>query len=91
MLRGDTTMNKMFKKSQTHPLLVLDSKAYVSENWLMLDGKVCRQSKASDHESVYNIRCSTVMGFNLDFGYSRFRDRGDTTHAWVCWHGLNSY
>ena len=30
--RGDTTMNEMFKRSQTHPLLVVDSKADVTVN-----------------------------------------------------------
>jgi hypothetical protein len=69
----------MFKRSQTHPSLVVDSKANMTENWLMLDGKVCRQSKASDHESV----CSTVP--------ERFKHIRDTTHAWVCWHGLEEW
>ena len=69
----------MFKRSQTHPLLVVDSKANMTENWLMLDGKVCRQSIASDHESV----CSTVP--------ERFKHIRDTTHAWVCWHGLEEW
>ena len=87
--RGDTAMNRMFETSQTHPLLVVDdlfTASRLKTNWLMLDGKVNAQSRASDHESPYNIRCSTVMGFILDFGYSRYQDSGDTTHAWVSWH-----
>jgi hypothetical protein len=77
--RGESTRNEIFKRSQTHPLLVVDRKANMTENWLMLDGKVCRQSKASDHESV----CSTVP--------ERFKHIRDTTHAWVCWHGLEEW
>ena len=51
----------------------------------MLDAKVNPKSKDADHESIYNIRCSTVMGFNLDFGLFRYRDGAGTTHAWVSW------
>ena len=51
----------------------------------MIDGKVDNQSSASEHESPYNIRTSTLMGFSFVFGYSRFKDQGSTTHAWVSW------
>ena len=55
-------------------------------HWIFLTGKVNAQSNASDHESPYNVRCSTMLGFNLDFGYSRYQDSGTATHAWVLWH-----
>ena len=84
--KGDTTMNEMFKTSQSHPLVVVDAiDSHPQANWLMVDTKVNAQSKASDHESVYNVRCSTVMGFMLEFGYTRYRHTGNTRHAWVRW------
>jgi hypothetical protein len=52
---------------------------------LVIDGKVNSQSSASSHESQYNVRTSTMMGFCLLFGYSRSKDQGSTTHAWVSW------
>ena len=61
--KGDTNINQMFKTSQGHPLVVIDTiEGGALANWLMVDTKVNAQSKPSDHESVYNIRCSTVMG-----------------------------
>ena len=31
-------------------------------------------SKAEDHESVYNVKLTTRLGFNLTVGYSRHKD-----------------
>jgi hypothetical protein len=81
--RGDTSMNRMFLESEGHPLLVVDSISGRDMNWLMLDGKVNQKSKAADHQSIYNIKVTTVMGFNLTYGYSRYRDGQGKTHAWI--------
>ena len=80
--RGPTDMNTMFSNLKQHPLAVgSDGKS----NWMMLDGKVNAQSKADQHESVYNVKLTTILGFNLTVGYSRFKDPGylASTHAWV--------
>ena len=57
----------------------------VSRIWVMLDGKGNTRPKATAHESVYNVKLTTILGFNLTVGYSRFKDPGLTasTHAWV--------
>ena len=80
--RGDTDMNSMFSSMKQHPLAVgRDGKTL----WMMLDGKVNARSKADEHESVYNVKLSTILGFNLTVGYSRNKDPVDmkSTHAWV--------
>ena len=78
--RGSTSMNSMFSNLKQHPLAVgSDGKS----NWMMLDGKVNTRSKAIAHESVYNVKLTTIVGFNLTVGYSRFRDLEGRTHAWV--------
>ena len=81
LMRGVTSMNTMFSNMQEHPLAV------GSDGWsnmMVLDGKVNAQSKANQHESVYNVKFTTVLAFNLTVGYSRFKDPGFwRTHAWV--------
>ena len=75
-------MNSMFSNMKQHPLAVgSDGKS----NLMILDGKVNAQSKADAHESVYNVKLTTILGFNLTVGYSRFKDPGylGSTHAWV--------
>ena len=42
------------------------------------------QSSAEDHESVYNVKFTTTLGFTLTMGYSRYKDPAGTTHAWIC-------
>ena len=49
-----------------------------------LEGKVNSQSSADDHESVYNVKFTTTLGFTLTMGYSRYKDPAVTTHAWIC-------
>ena len=87
--RHHTYMNEMLYVSQTHPLLTVAQSccgAAVSLSpWLLEDSKVNNQSKPEHHESVYNIRCMTVMDFELIFGYSRYKATGTTSHAWVSW------
>ena len=80
--RKSTDMNSMFANMKRHPLAVgSDGKS----NWMILDGKVNAQSKVDQHESVYNVKLTTILGFNLTVGYSRFKDPGylASTHAWV--------
>ena len=80
--RHCTDMNSMYSNMQQHPLAVgSDGKS----NWMILDGKVNAQSKAEEHESVYNVKLTTILGFNLTFGYSRHKDprNSNSTHAWV--------
>ena len=52
---------------------------------MMLDGKVNSQSKSDQHESVFNVKLTTILGFNLTVGYSRYTDPAhvESTHAWV--------
>ena len=65
-------MNEMFAALCGHPLVV-DSKN--DFNLLLLD----------DNESEYNVKLTTVLGFNLTVGYSRHKDPAflGCTHAWV--------
>ena len=49
----------------------------------LLEGKVTRQAGPASHESVYNVKVRTTLGFTITFGYSRYKDTGDGTHAWV--------
>ena len=80
--RGDTSMNEMFQALSEHPLVV-DSNGSV--NWVVLDGKVNARSSKQDHESEYNVKFTTVLGFNLTVGYSRHKDPVflRCAHAWV--------
>ena len=72
--KGDTTMTKMFKALGEHPLVV-DSNG---EHNIMLDDKV---NDGSEH----NVEFTTVLGFNLTVGYSRYKDSEflGCAHAWV--------
>ncbi len=85
LIRGDTSMFEMQECFFTHPLAV-GSDGDDPEWWAMLEGKV-RNTRDSDHESTYNIKFTTTLGFNLTFGYSRHKDpvrgRCQTSHAWV--------
>ena len=80
--RGDTSMNKMFQALEDHPLVVDSNGDF---NLLMLDGKVNARSSKQDHESEYNVKFTTVLGFNLTVGYSRHKDPMflSGSHAWV--------
>ena len=72
----------MFSNMKQHPLAVgSDGKS----NWMILDGKVNAQSKVDQHESVHNVKFTTILAFNLTVGYSRFKDPDSlaSTHAWV--------
>ena len=72
----------MFENMKKHPLAVGSDG---ESNWMILDGKVNARSKADQHESVYNVKLTTILGFNLTVGYSRFKDPGylASTHAWA--------
>ena len=80
--KGDTTMNDMFVRLREHPLAVGSNGDF---NWILLDGKVNSKSSKQDHESEYNVKLTTVLGFNLTVGYSRHKDPEllGSTHAWV--------
>ena len=80
--RGYTTMNTMFAKLQRHPLVIGSRGEYT---WIVLDGKVNARPKVTEHESVYNVKLTTILGFNLTVGYSRYKDPKSMaiTHAWV--------
>merc|ERR1711923_271269 len=73
-------MNNMTATLETHPLAV-GSDGY--KHFLFLEGKVNSQSSADDHESVYNVKFTTTLGFTLTMGYSRYKDQVGTTHAWI--------
>ena len=55
----------MFSKMKNHPLAVGSDG---SLNFMMLEGKVNEKSKAEDHESVYNVKLTARLGFNLTVG-----------------------
>ena len=78
--KKDADMNNMTATLKTHPLAV-GSDGY--KNFLFLEGKVNSQSSADDHESVYNVKFTTTLGFTLTMGYSRYKDQVGTTHAWI--------
>ena len=83
----DTDMNSMTGTLKTHPLAV-GSDGF--SNFLYMEGKVNSQSSADDHESVYNVKFTTTLGFTLTMGYSRFKDQVGTTHAWIAFGELCS-
>ena len=80
-------MNNMTATLETHPLAV-GSDGF--KNFLFLEGKVNSQSSADDHESVYNVKFTTTLGFTLTMGYSRYNDQVGTTHAWIAFGELCS-
>ena len=71
-------MNSRFSNLKQHPLAAGSDR---KSNWMMLDGKVNTRSKAIAHESVYNAKLTTILGFNLTVGYSRFKDLEGRTHT----------
>ena len=73
-------MTHMTTILKSHPRAV-GSNGY--QNMLYLEGKVNDQSSPEDHESVYNVKFTTTVGFTLTVGYSRYKDALNTTHAWV--------
>ena len=73
-------MNIMFNRFQTHPMSWFFDGEF---NWLVLDGKVNEKSGPEDHESIYNVKATTALAFNITFGYSRHKDAAGTTHAWI--------
>ena len=83
----DTDMNSMTGTLKTHPLAAGSDGL---TNFLYLEGKVNSQSSADDHESVYNVKFTTALGFTLTMGYSRYKDRAGTTHAWIAFGELCS-
>ena len=80
--RGCTHMNKLYENLKQHPLVVGSDGTI---KLIILDGKVNARSKAEQHESVYNVKLTTTLGFNLTVGYSRHKDPEslESTHAWV--------
>ena len=83
--KKDADMNNMTATLMTHPLAV-GSDGYT--NFLFLEGKVNSQSSADDHESVYNVKFTTTLGFTLTVGYCRYKDQVETTHDWIAFGEL---
>ena len=81
LLKNDIDMNSMVATLTSHPLAVGSDGRHMPR--LYLTGKVNDQSTESDHESTYNVKFCSLLGFNLTFGYSRYKNRPDTTHAWL--------
>ena len=75
--RGDTYMSDMCKRCRGHPLAVGSVPKYLY--------KVNAQSGPENHESSYNLKFTTVLGFDLTFGYSRHKStiESQITHAWI--------
>ena len=61
-----------------HPLATHSDGSLV--NAMKLKGKVNAQSRATDHESEYNIKLTTILAFNLTVGYSRHQGSTVRTH-----------
>ena len=78
---GSTNIKKMLLRMMYHPLATHSDGSLV--NAMMLKGKVNAQSRATEHESEYNIKLTTILAFNLTVGYSRHGDPTGHTHAWV--------
>ena len=73
-------MVKVHENVKEHPL----AKNLAGENnLLILDGKVNARCKASAHESLFDVKLTTALAFNLTVGYSRHKDQPGHTHAWV--------
>ena len=83
LMRGCTTMIAMLERLQQHPLAVGSDG---NSNILILEGKVNAKSIAPQHESIFNVKLTTVLCFNLTVGYGRHNDpylkHGQSTHAW---------
>ena len=73
--RGDTYMSDMCNRCREHPLAVGSVPEYLY--------KVNAQSGPENHESSYNLKFITVLGFDLTFGYSRHKSTFESqiTHA----------
>ena len=76
--RGDTYMSDMCNRCREHPLAVGSVPIY-------LRGKVNAQFLPENRESIYNLKFTTVLGFDLTFGYSRHKStiESQITHAWI--------
>ena len=61
----------MFKELEQYPLAVGSIGSDWEVNLILLDGKVNKRSKAEQHESIFNVKLTTILGFNLTVGYSR--------------------
>ena len=81
LMRLDAHMNKMMQRCATHPLAIGSNGHPIAQ--VRLDGKVNERSKAEAHESIYNFKFCTVLGYNLTIGYSSCRDKEGMTHAWM--------
>ena len=86
--KDHTDMCQMTEIFSTHPLAVASSGYKM--HYLYLDGKVNDKSKREDHESIYNVKFCTVLGFNLTFGYSRYKKQKQHDARVACvWRGLH--
>ena len=83
--KNQTDMNQMVEALCTHSLAVGWIGAHMPHHMprRYLDWKVNDQSTEDDHESKYNVKFHAVLGFTLTFGYSRFRNKVNATHAWI--------
>ena len=70
----------MLRRAMCHPMLAVGSEITI------LRGKVNAKTAAEQHESVFNIKFSTVEDYTVTVGYSRHEDGGKhtgITHAWI--------
>ena len=65
LLENDIDMNSMVATLTTHPLAVGSDGRRMPR--LYLTGKVNDQSTESNHESTYNLKFCSLLGFNLTF------------------------
>ena len=81
--RGDYDVLSLERMVQSHPMLAIGSMK-------RLTNKVNPKAPKKKHESAYDIRFSTVFGWRVTMGYSRFGDAEGTTHLW-CKFGFNCW
>jgi len=70
----------MLRRAMCHPMLAVGSEITI------MRGKVNAKTTADQHESVFNIKFSTVEDYTVTVGYSRHEDGGKhtgITHAWI--------
>jgi hypothetical protein len=84
--RGDSSMVAMDAAWRDHPL-ARGSNDIEPAEFALLKGKVNLVSPVECHESSYNIKFKTTLGFWVTFGFSRHKDGDQNTgvvHAWIC-------
>ena len=88
LLKNDIDMNSMVATLTTHPLAVGRDGKHMPR--LYLTGKVKDQSTELDHESTYNVKFCSLLGFNLSFWIQSLQKQKQHDARVACvWRGLH--